>query len=293
MEEKVAFPEIPGYQLWWILGKGAHSTIYWATDEKSGDRFAIKHVVREGPRDDKFVDQAENEAKVCQAVDHPVIRKCRKFKKRSKLFQMTDLYLVLELVHGVSLREKPPKSNRTLMKVAVEVCKGLSALHAAGYVHADIKPDNILVHRDGAVKIIDLGQSCPMGTNKDRIQGSLEFIAPEQLAKGKLTGLTDVFNLGATLYWCLTKKPVPSFLREQPGQRVGENELVSPHELNPLVPERFSELVMDCIEEEPGKRPAMSSVLSRLELALELREKEHELAAVLRERAKAAELQSD
>src|SRR5205809_142124 len=80
---------------------------------------------------------------------------------------------------------------------------GLEALHHMGYIHCDLKPNNILVDPGGQVKVIDLGQACKVGTAKSRIQGTPDFIAPEQVKCEAVTARTDVFNLGATMYWTL------------------------------------------------------------------------------------------
>src|SRR5207253_76651 len=81
----------------------------------------------------------------------------------------------------------------------IETAKALQALHRQGFVHCDLKPNNILLGPTGQVKVIDLGQACPVGTAKKRIQGTPDYIAPEQVKCIPVSVRTDVFNLGATL----------------------------------------------------------------------------------------------
>jgi len=140
-----------------------------------------------------------------------------------------------------------------------------------GYAHCDIKPNNILRNEKGRVKIIDFGQSCKIGTIKERIQGTPDYIAPEQVARRPVTVQTDVFNLGATLYWSLTGRHIPTLYTVN---KKGENSFLldtrinSPSDLNNKVPAALSNLVMECVATRPQKRPDdMDQVQMRLELA--------------------------
>jgi serine/threonine-protein kinase len=140
-----------------------------------------------------------------------------------------------------------------------------------GYVHADLKPNNILRSSDGRVKVIDFGQSCKIGTVKERIQGTPEYISPEQVIRHPITVQTDVFNLGATLYWALVGKTIPTLYTVN---KKGDNSFLAvdmiqtPGQLNPRVPVALSNLVMESISTNPRKRPAdIDHVITRLELA--------------------------
>jgi serine/threonine-protein kinase len=120
------------------------------------------------------------------------------------------------------------------------------------------------------VKVIDFGQSCKIGTVKERIQGTPDYIAPEQVARRPISVQTDVFNLGATLYWNLTMKNIPTLYTVN---KKGENSFLldtrfdSPQDLNPKIPPAVSNLVMECIATKVSKRPAdMDQFINRLEL---------------------------
>jgi len=143
-------------------------------------------------------------------------------------------------------------------------------MHDLGYLHTNIKPNNILLTDNGSIKIIDFGQSCPIGFKKPRIQGTPDYIAPEQVERRRLTQQTDVFNLGATLYWALTGKAYPTVIGKG-GQRQTTHHrslIPPPHELNNDVPPGLSKLSMDCCRHDPPRRPmGMKEVISRLETA--------------------------
>jgi serine/threonine-protein kinase len=150
------------------------------------------------------------------------------------------------------------------------VANGLNAMHQQGYVHCDIKPNNILLSKTGAIKIIDLGQSCKIGTIKRRIQGTPDYIAPEQVRRAPLGPKTDIFNLGATMYWALTGKNVPTLIPKKDTIDVLVKQLLrAPHELHKQIPEPISNLVMECVKEDPAQRPKnMLDVVSRLDMLI-------------------------
>jgi serine/threonine-protein kinase len=123
----------------------------------------------------------------------------------------------------------------------------------------------------GAIKVIDFGQSVKIGTIKERIQGTPDYIAPEQVERRPIMVQTDVYNLGASIYWCLTGKPIPT---QYTVSKKGEHSFLldtlipSPQTLNPGVPNALSHLVMECISTSWKKRPAdMEQLTMRLELA--------------------------
>ena len=169
---------------------------------------------------------------------------------------------------GVSLDKARPPQVSKVVDLFGKVAQGLQAMHEAGYLHADIKPNNILIAYDGSVRIIDFGQCCPVGFRKHRIQGTPDYIAPEQVERQPLSTQTDVYNFGATFYWALTGRPLPTVLSKTSGKLElgGPVRAPAPHELNPEVPQVFSKLVMDCCEFDRKNRPRdMKDVIRRME----------------------------
>ena len=150
-------------------------------------------------------------------------------------------------------------------------------------MHCDLKPINILIGPQFQVKVIDLGQAAPIGTEKKRIQGTPDYIAPEQVKCRPVTIRTDIYNLGATMYWALTGKKMPTLytVRKAQGSRRASCSMTrspAPHTLIPTVPEQLSNLVMECVRSDPRKRPGdMTEVIRRLEVILHAyqRQKQH------------------
>lgn len=260
---------LAGYQVFATLGTGAKSTIFAVIDGQ-GQVYALKHVLVREPRDQRFLEQAVFEHEVSQRFDHPSLRKSIRLIKKRKLLRVNEVMVVMELVDGQTLEKHKCSSLVEFCLICESVAAGLGAMHAAGYIHADMKPSNVLVLPDGGIKIIDFGQSCTSGTIKPRIQGTPDYIAPEQVLRQPIRPMTDVFNLGAMMYWLLTNRPIPTLIpRGEPGSlKLADTRCPPPIEVNPEVPPALSALVMQCIETEPAKRPAtMREVADRLSIA--------------------------
>jgi serine/threonine-protein kinase len=254
------------------LGEGARSTIYAVRDPETGKIFALKHVVRAEQKDIRFIEQMETEFEISRQFTHPNLRKSFELKiNKTMLLKTAEAFLLMELVDGKPLDVRLPSNMIDIVDTFIQAAQGLKAMHAMGYAHCDIKPNNILRNDQGLVKIIDFGQSCKIGTVKERIQGTPDYIAPEQVSRRPISVQTDVFNLGATLYWALLGRHIPTLYTVN---KKGENSFLldtridSPQDLNPRVPPALSNLVMECISTRPQKRPSdMDQVITRLELA--------------------------
>ena len=135
-------------------------------------------------------------------------------------------------------------------------------------MHCDLKPNNILVNAEGEAKIIDFGQACRIGTVKERIQGTPDFIAPEQVRREAVTAKTDVFNFGATLYASLTGRNIPTLytVKKADNSFLVDEAISSPRKIDTEIPEQISNLVMECIRTSPSRRPEMAELIRRLEV---------------------------
>lgn len=259
------------YQVLEQLGEGARSTIYKVLDPTTRNAFALKHVVRKDPKDIRFIEQMEAEFDISRLFTHKNLRRSFELKiVKTLLLKVSEAYLVMEYFDGLPLEIGLPTDTSEILETFVQAAEGLKAMNLMGFVHCDIKPNNILRDRHGRVKVIDFGQSCKIGTIKERIQGTPDFIAPEQVSRKPVTIATDVFNLGATLYWALTGRHIPTLYTVN---KKGENSFLldatipSPAELNPKVPLAVSNLVLECVTTNPAKRPVdMDAIIHRLEL---------------------------
>ncbi len=262
---------ILNYEVLEKLGEGAGSTIYAVSDPATGQIYALKHVVRAEQKDIRFVEQMETEFELSRQFTHPNLRRSFELKiNKTMLLKVNEAFMLMELVDGKPLDVHPPETLLQTVDIFIQAAQGLRALHTMGYVHCDIKPNNILCNDAGEVKVIDFGQSCKIGTVKERIQGTPDYISPEQVDRRPVTPQTDVFNLGASLYSALTRKHIPTAYtvnQKKENSFLLDARIDSPHDLNPQVPPSLSNLVMECIATKPQKRPAdMEKVIQRLEL---------------------------
>ncbi|MEN8128427.1 MAG: serine/threonine-protein kinase, partial [Planctomycetota bacterium] len=257
--------DLDGYTIIRRIGTGARSVIYLAVEEATRNRVAIKRAVFENPEDNRIFEQIETEYKISKRLDHPYLRKCYDLIRRRKLLKTQELIMVMEYFDGQSLEDQKRLSMIDVLLVFRMVAIALNAMHEKGYVHCDIKPNNILFS-GGGIKIIDLGQSCRLGHIKKRIQGTPDYIAPEQVRREHMSHRTDIFNLGATMYWALTGKNVPTLIpkKNEFGITVDEPSSVkSPHEIFRKIPKPLSDLVMKCVRDKPAKRPANMLEITR------------------------------
>lgn len=265
--------EIGGYRLLSLLGTGAGSEVYEAQDPADGKLYALKVVNKKLPTDQRFIDQALNEHEIGSRINHPLVRRSLRVIRQGGLVGSGgQLLLLLELVDGTTLEDRRPRSRRMMIDLFRQVAIGLRAMHEAGIVHADMKPINILLENSGGLKIIDFGQSCPINTIKTRIQGTLDYIAPEQVKRREITPRTDIYNLGATMYWCVTDHHPPTALRLKmpmgPREDLADDVLYDPRKYNPHLPAALATLMLECLRPDPAERPpSMSEVIRRLELA--------------------------
>ena len=261
--------DLDGYTIIRRLGTGARSVIYLAVEEATRKRVAIKRAYYENPEDTRIFEQIETEYKVSRELDHPYIRKCHELIRNRKLLKTQQMLMVMEFFDGKSLEDQQRLSMIDVLLVFRMVAVALNAMHEKGYVHCDIKPNNILFNSKGGIKIIDLGQSCRLGHIKKRIQGTPDYISPEQVRREHLSHRTDIFNLGATMYWALTGKNVPTLIpkKNEFGITVeAASAFKSPHELYPKIPKILSDVVMQCVKEKPADRPSnMLEITGRLD----------------------------
>lgn len=199
---------IHGYQVLRPLGRGAASRLFAVFEPGSRQVYALKWVVKREERDQRYLDQAEREHEISALIDHPAIRRSRRVVRIRPLLRVREILLLLDLVDGEPLDAAACGAAASLRHLAA-VCRCVAHLHARGIVHADLKPGNILVGEDGSATLIDLGQACPAGTEKERVQGTPGFMAPEQRERGPLVPETDVFSLGATLLQSLLASIAP------------------------------------------------------------------------------------
>lgn len=192
------------------IAMGKHAQVLEVQEENTTNRFAMKLLLQQAMTDPEQVSTLKYEGKVAQGLDHPNL-----IKWVATVHRKTNIYLIMELFKSPSL-----KSNIMMDIVGVQTrlrkliectCQALHHMHEKGWVHLDVKPDNILMSRASEVRVIDFSLSQKIkgalgkmfGGGKD-IGGTLTYIAPESIRKEAPSPATDIYSLGITIYECLT-----------------------------------------------------------------------------------------
>ncbi len=253
------------YRLMHPLGAGGMAVVELAEDLELRRPVAIKLLADNLARDADVRRRFLREARVAAALTH------------TNVVHVYDLgehagrpYFVMEHVEGETLaqlvqregRVEPPRA----VDLVVQACRGVAAAHAAGLVHRDLKPQNLLLRADGVVKVADFGIARPTEgtqlTQAGTVLGSAAYVAPEQAAGADVTPATDVYGLGAVLYELLTGRP--------PRTAASLAELVAgapvvippPSGLVHDVPAALERVVMRCLAADPAARPRSAAALA-------------------------------
>jgi serine/threonine protein kinase len=252
------------------LGTGAHSSILHIRRSADGKNYALKVVPIDEPEDQKYHEQAEHEFRVGQMLDHVHLIKVHAFEPvRDWLFRVKKVHLLIEYVNGKTLDTCPRIPLAQMVQVFKAVADGLVHMHRRGVYHADLKPNNIMLSRSGGVKVIDYGLAWIKGEDKGRVQGTPEYMAPEQLTDKVANEKTDMFNFGATMYRMMTWRLPPSTVPPEGAlpldATMWERTLKPVNSYAPDAPLSLCKLIHACMAFEPKDRPErMSDVQAKL-----------------------------
>jgi serine/threonine protein kinase len=260
------------------LGTGAHSTILQIRRNADFKNYALKVVQISGEEEMKFLDQARHEFRVAQMLNHPNLIKIYALETaRDWLFRIRKVHLLIEYVEGKTLDTYPRFPIPKLVQIFEKVASALVHMHRRTVCHSDLKPNNILLSKRGQVKIIDYGLARIKGEGKGRVQGTLEYMAPEQGKHGRVNEQTDIYNFGATMYrltaWRLPPKASGEGDGAIPLDAKTWRKLLKPvEECNMEAPPALCELIHRCLGFNASERPErMSEIQGALDhLAEEL-----------------------
>ncbi len=256
------------------LGVGAGTTVCLMRDIKDSKLYCKKFVSASAPNYQSQIRQLRIEFDIGVQNNHPVLRKTHEFGIVKRKLRAVEAYNILDFIEGLSLDKfAEDASQPLLLKIFWHVADGLHDLHNRGFVHADLKPRNILCAKSGRPTIIDFGQACPMFTRKQRIQGTKDFIAKEQVDRQILDQRTDVFGLGATMHRIFLGRSVETELNSLAVGKTGfsldrwrTGVFDKDRQLDPAL----LKLIEDCCQPERAARPdSMQLVKDRLELSFD------------------------
>src|SRR5436305_1280581 len=258
------------YKLQEPIGRGGMATIYRGQDLRMDRVVAIKVLREVYSTDPKFVTRFQREARAASALQHPNIVQVFDYGQTDG-----NYFIVMELVEGTDLR-RYLRSRGVLavdraIIIAHDVALGLGAAHRRGIVHRDVKPQNVLVGRDGSIKLTDFGiASVYKDINAERLTttgmtlGTVQYYAPEQAQGEIVSPAADVYALGIVMYEMLTGHPPfdgdsPVAVAMQHIQDVP----TPPSHFNPNISPALEEIILRCLEKVPGMRFRDGSQLAR------------------------------
>lgn len=255
--------KIGSFQVLGTLGTGAHSTIMQIRRNSDGKLYALKVVKLEEEEDHKFMEQSEHEFEVAQKLDHVNLIKIyamEKIKSLGFFGKVKEVRTLVEYVHGQTLDKFKVIPMAIVVQIFEAIANGMVMMHRRNICHGDLKPNNIMIGRAGKVKIIDYGLAWVKGENKERIQGTPEYMAPEQISKKLVNEQTDIFNFGATMYRMLTFRHIPRQITADSApiaiNAEGWKEQLKPvMSINVNCPKKLAVLTEKCVSFKPTSRP--------------------------------------
>jgi eukaryotic-like serine/threonine-protein kinase len=234
-----------------------------AEDEQLGRKVAIKRLSETLTGDDVFRERFLREARMAARLSHPNIVGIHDVGEEDGV-----PYIVMEYVEGETLgdliaQEAPLDPDRAV-DLLLQVCAGLEHAHAAGLVHRDIKPQNLLLRTDDTVKIADFGIARPVDgtqvTQVGTVLGTASYLAPEQALGERVTGAADIYSLGAVAYELLSCRP-PYVFESLADLTVKQRE--GPPPSIPGVSPELERVVLGCLAFDPDARPRSAAALAR------------------------------
>src|SRR5438067_3982588 len=258
------------YKLQDPIGRGGMATIYRGQDLRMDRVVAIKVLREVYSTDPKFVTRFQREAKAASALQHPNIVQVYDYGQTDG-----NYFIVMELVEGTDLR-RYLRSRGVLavdraIIIAHDVALGLGAAHRRGIVHRDVKPQNVLVGRDGSIKLTDFGiASVYKDINAERLTttgmtlGTVQYYAPEQAQGEIVSPAADVYALGIVMYEMLAgRTPFDGDTPVAVAMQHIQDLPTPPSHLNPSIPPALEEIIMRCLEKVPEMRFRDGSQLAR------------------------------
>jgi tetratricopeptide (TPR) repeat protein len=263
------------YRLMAKLGAGGMGEVYLAEDSRLGRKVAVKLLPAPCAVDADRMRRFELEARAASGLNHPNI---------VTVYDVGEAdgtpFIALEYVEGRTLRGLVSQrlAADAVASIGAQVGRALAAAHAAGIVHRDVKPENVMVREDGYVKVLDFGIARLMSSMEATAAdtrartapgiavGTVRYMSPEQARGEEVTGATDVFSLGLVLYELATgRHPFGDAAGAAIWHALGPPTVTPPSRVNPEIPATMAALIQQMLEADPRRRPAPGDVASILD----------------------------
>lgn len=244
------------YEILEKIGTGGMSDVYKAKCHKLNRFVAVKVLKQEFSENTNFVSKFRIEAQAAAGLMHPNIVNVYDVGEENGIY-----YIVMELVEGITLKKYIEKKARLSVKesvtIAIQVSMGIEAAHNNHIIHRDIKPQNIIISRDGKVKVTDFGiaKAATSNTITSNVMGSVHYTSPEQARGGYSDEKSDIYSLGITLFEMLTGRvPFNGETTVAIAIKHIQEEIPSPRDYVAEIPVSVEQIVFKCTQKSPDRR---------------------------------------
>lgn len=259
------------YEILDKIGTGGMSDVYKAKDQKLNRFVAIKVLKQEFSENKNFVSKFRVEAQAAAGLMHPNIVNVYDVGEENGIH-----YIVMELVEGITLKKYIEKKVRLTTKeaisIAIQVAMGIEAAHNNHIIHRDIKPQNIIISREGKVKVTDFGiaKAASSNTITSNVMGSVHYTSPEQARGGFSDEKSDIYSMGITFFEMLTGRvPFNGDTTVSIAIKHIQDEMPSPKEFVPEIPVSVEKIVLKCTQKSPDRRyQSMGEMIKDLKRSL-------------------------
>ena len=245
------------YEILGRIGSGGMADVYKGKDHKLNRYVAIKVLKSDYRQDEVFIKKFLSEAQAAAGLMHPNVVNVYDVGQDRGLY-----YMVMELVEGITLKDYIEKKGRLSAKetisISIQMVTGLQAAHNQHIIHRDIKPQNIIISKDGKVKVTDFGiarATTATQTISTSVMGSVHYTSPEQARGGVVDQKSDIYSIGITMYEMITGNvPFDGDSTVSVALKHLQEEIVSPAEEVPDIPYSLECIIMKCTQKNPGLR---------------------------------------
>lgn len=259
------------YEILEKIGTGGMSDVYKAKDHKLKRFVAVKVLKQEFSENENFVSKFRIEAQAAAGLMHPNIVNVYDVGEENGIY-----YIVMELVDGITLKKYIEKKARLSYKeavsIAIQVSLGIEAAHNNHIIHRDIKPQNIIISKEGKVKVTDFGiaKAATSNTITSNVMGSVHYTSPEQARGGYSDEKSDIYSLGITMFEMLTGRvPFNGETTVAIAIKHIQEELPTPREYVPEIPASVENIVIKCCQKSPDRRyQSMAELIDDLKQSL-------------------------